>query len=147
MLSNQTLSENSLYGVRAAFEAAQKKANATVATAECGKPLAEARAEVAYAASFVEWFAEEAPRVAGEVKSNVAQDRRLLTVRQPVGVAAAITPWNSPIASDAQKLAPALAAGCAVAQQQQCKVGCENQTLSTEWRGSCGGGRGHGWTV
>ena len=87
---------------------------ATVATAECGKPLSEARAEVAYAASFVEWFAEEAPRVAGEVKSNVAQDRRLLTVRQPVGVAAAITPWNFPLAMITRKVAPAIAAGCPV---------------------------------
>jgi acyl-CoA reductase-like NAD-dependent aldehyde dehydrogenase len=87
---------------------------ATVATAECGKPLAEARAEVAYAASFVEWFAEEAPRVAGELKSNIAQDRRLLTVRQPVGVAAAITPWNFPLAMITRKVAPAIAAGCPV---------------------------------
>jgi len=87
---------------------------AIIATGECGKPLAEARAEVAYAASFIEWFAEEAPRVAGEVKSNIVQDRRLLTVRQPVGVAAAITPWNFPIAMITRKVAPAIAAGCPV---------------------------------
>jgi hypothetical protein len=61
--------------------------------------------------SFVEWFAEEAPRVAGEVKANAGSDRRLLTVRQPVGVCAAITPWNFPVAMIARKVAPAAAAG------------------------------------
>ncbi|KAH8050618.1 succinate-semialdehyde dehydrogenase [Aureococcus anophagefferens] len=85
---------------------------ATLMTAECGKPLAEARGEVAYgASSFVEWFAEEAPRVAGEVKANAGSDRRLLTVRQPVGVCAAITPWNFPVAMITRKVAPAVAAG------------------------------------
>ena len=84
---------------------------ATLMTAECGKPLAEARGEVAYGASFVEWFAEEAPRVAGEVKANAGSDRRLLTVRQPVGVCAAITPWNFPVAMITRKVAPAVAAG------------------------------------
>ncbi|EGB04962.1 hypothetical protein AURANDRAFT_31690 [Aureococcus anophagefferens] len=87
---------------------------ATLMTAECGKPLAEARGEVAYGASFVEWFAEEAPRVAGEVKANAGSDRRLLTVRQPVGVCAAITPWNFPVAMITRKVAPAVAAGCPV---------------------------------
>ena len=61
--------------------------------------------------SFVEWFAEEAPRVAGEVKANAGSDRRLLTVRQPVGVCAAITPWNFPVAMITRKVAPAVAAG------------------------------------
>jgi len=87
---------------------------AVLATAECGKPLAEAKGEAAYAASFVEWFAEEAPRVAGEVKANVASDRRLLTIRTPVGVAAAVTPWNFPLAMITRKVAPAIAAGCPV---------------------------------
>ncbi len=83
-------------------------------TAEQGKPLAEARGEVAYGASFVEWFAEQAKRVNGETlqQSNPAQ--RLLVLRQPIGVCAAITPWNFPLAMITRKVAPALAAGCTV---------------------------------
>ena len=69
-------------------------------TAEQGKPLAEARGEIAYAASFVEWFAEEGKRAYGETIPTVAQDRRLLVLKQPVGVCAAITPWNFPAAMD-----------------------------------------------
>ncbi len=87
---------------------------ARIMTAEQGKPLAEARGEVAYGASFVEWFAEEAKRVNGETlqQSNPAQ--RLLVLRQPIGVCAAITPWNFPLAMITRKVAPALAAGCTV---------------------------------
>jgi succinate-semialdehyde dehydrogenase/glutarate-semialdehyde dehydrogenase len=82
-------------------------------TAEQGKPLAEARGEVTYGASFIEWFAEEAKRVYGEVIPTPVAGRRLLALRQPVGVVAAITPWNFPIAMLTRKAGPALAAGCA----------------------------------
>lgn len=81
---------------------------------EQGKPLAEGRAEVAYAASYVEWFAEEATRANGEVIPAPVAGRRMLALREPVGVVAAITPWNFPAAMIARKLAPALAAGCTV---------------------------------
>jgi succinate-semialdehyde dehydrogenase / glutarate-semialdehyde dehydrogenase len=87
---------------------------AQILTAEQGKPLGEARGEVAYGASFLEWFAEEGRRVYGEVIPTVAADRRLLTLRQPIGVCAAITPWNFPIAMITRKVGPALAAGCTV---------------------------------
>lgn len=85
---------------------------ATIMTAEQGKPLAEAKGEVAYAASFLEWFAEEGKRVYGEIIPTFRADSRLLVLRQPVGVAAAITPWNFPAAMITRKLGPALAAGC-----------------------------------
>ncbi|AKC71603.1 NAD-dependent succinate-semialdehyde dehydrogenase [Pandoraea oxalativorans] len=83
-------------------------------TREQGKPLAEARGEIAYAASFIEWFAEEAKRVDGDVLATPAADKRLVTIKQPVGVCAAITPWNFPAAMITRKVAPALAAGCAI---------------------------------
>jgi succinate-semialdehyde dehydrogenase/glutarate-semialdehyde dehydrogenase len=85
---------------------------AIIMTAEQGKPLAEAKGEVAYAASFLEWFAEEGKRVYGEIIPTFRADSRLLVLRQPVGVAAAITPWNFPAAMITRKLGPALAAGC-----------------------------------
>ena len=85
---------------------------AQLITAECGKPLAEAKGEVAYGASFVEWFAEEGKRAYGECIPTTAGDKRLLTIRQPIGVCAAITPWNFPLAMITRKVAPALAAGC-----------------------------------
>jgi succinate-semialdehyde dehydrogenase / glutarate-semialdehyde dehydrogenase len=87
---------------------------ATIMTTEQGKPLAEARGEVAYAASFVEWFAEEAKRVNGETLPQFDNNRRLMVLRQPIGVCAAITPWNFPLAMFTRKCAPALAAGCSV---------------------------------
>lgn len=87
---------------------------ATILTAEMGKPLAEARAEIAYGASYIEWFAEEAKRVYGDTIPGHSRDKRILVIKQPVGVVAAITPWNFPCAMAARKLAPALAAGCAV---------------------------------
>ncbi|MFM8882699.1 MAG: NAD-dependent succinate-semialdehyde dehydrogenase [Betaproteobacteria bacterium] len=87
---------------------------AQLMTAEQGKPLAEARGEVAYGASFVEWFAEEAKRAYGAVIPSHMSDRKLLTLRQPIGVCAAITPWNFPMAMITRKVAPALAAGCTV---------------------------------
>lgn len=87
---------------------------AVLLTLEQGKPLAESRAEIAYGASFVEWFAEEAKRVYGDVIPAAGPDRRLLVIKQPVGVVSAITPWNFPNAMIARKVAPALAAGCTV---------------------------------
>ncbi|SFU29908.1 NAD-dependent succinate-semialdehyde dehydrogenase [Pseudoduganella namucuonensis] len=85
---------------------------ALIMTAEQGKPLAEARGEVAYAASFIEWFAEEAKRVAGDTLASPWADKRLVVTREPVGVCAAITPWNFPAAMITRKAGPALAAGC-----------------------------------
>lgn len=87
---------------------------ARILTAEQGKPLAEARGEIAYGASFIEWFAEEAKRIYGEVIPAPLNDRRLLVLKQPIGVTAAITPWNFPTAMITRKAAPALAAGCAM---------------------------------
>ncbi len=85
---------------------------ATLMTAEQGKPLAEARGEVLYAASFIEWFAEEGKRVYGDVIPGHQPDKRIFVLRQPVGVVAAITPWNFPAAMITRKAGPALAAGC-----------------------------------
>jgi succinate-semialdehyde dehydrogenase/glutarate-semialdehyde dehydrogenase len=85
---------------------------AVLMTAEQGKPLAEAKGEVAYAASFIEWFAEEARRVYGDVIPGHQADKRLIVLRQPIGVVAAITPWNFPAAMITRKAGPALAAGC-----------------------------------
>lgn len=87
---------------------------ATILTVEQGKPLAEARNEITYGMSFVEWFAEEAKRAYGETIPSPWPDRRLLVLREPVGVCAAITPWNFPSAMITRKIAPALAAGCTV---------------------------------
>lgn len=85
-----------------------------IMTAEQGKPFPEAKGEVAYGASFVEWFAEEAKRVNGETLPQFDNNRRLLVLKQPIGVCAAITPWNFPLAMITRKVAPALAAGCTV---------------------------------
>ncbi len=85
---------------------------ATVMTAEQGKPLAESLGEISYAASFIEWFAEEAKRLYGDVIPGHQADKRILVLRQPIGVVAAITPWNFPAAMITRKAAPALAAGC-----------------------------------
>ncbi len=87
---------------------------AQLITAEGGKPLAEARGEVIYGASFVEWFAEEGKRTYGESIPSPVADKRLLVIKQPIGVCAAITPWNFPLAMITRKVAPALAAGCPV---------------------------------
>jgi succinate-semialdehyde dehydrogenase/glutarate-semialdehyde dehydrogenase len=85
-----------------------------IMTAEQGKPFAEAKGEVIYGASFVEWFAEEAKRVNGETLPQFDNNRRLMVLKQPIGVCAAITPWNFPLAMITRKVAPALAAGCPV---------------------------------
>ena len=87
---------------------------ARIMTAEQGKPLAEARGEVVYGASFLEWFAEEARRIYGETIPSTDGNKRFLVIKQPIGVCAAITPWNFPIAMITRKVAPALAAGCPV---------------------------------
>jgi len=83
-------------------------------TTECGKPLAEAMVEVGYGAAFIEWFAEEGKRAYGETIPSFAAGKRILTIKQPVGTCAAITPWNFPIAMVTRKVAPALAAGCSI---------------------------------
>lgn len=87
---------------------------ATLMTLEQGKPFAEAKGEVAYGASFIDWFADEARRLNGDVIPTFAKDKRVLTIKQPIGVVAAITPWNFPIAMITRKAGPALAAGCAI---------------------------------
>src|SRR5579872_1205613 len=81
-------------------------------TSEQGKPLSESLGEIGYAASFIEWFAEEAKRLYGDVIPGHQADKRILVLRQPIGVVAAITPWNFPAAMITRKAAPALAAGC-----------------------------------
>ncbi|MFG1299714.1 NAD-dependent succinate-semialdehyde dehydrogenase [Xanthobacter sp. V3C-3] len=85
---------------------------AQLMTAEQGKPLAEARGEVSYGASFIEWFAEEGKRIYGDVIPSHGADKRIVVIKQPIGVVAAITPWNFPNAMITRKVAPALAAGC-----------------------------------
>ncbi|MFC2973126.1 aldehyde dehydrogenase family protein, partial [Azotobacter bryophylli] len=85
---------------------------ARLMTLEQGKPLAEAKGEIAYAASFLEWFAEEAKRVYGDTIPGHQSDKRLIVLKQPIGVCAAITPWNFPSAMITRKAGPALAAGC-----------------------------------
>ncbi|MDO9418196.1 NAD-dependent succinate-semialdehyde dehydrogenase [Pararhizobium sp.] len=87
---------------------------AAILTAEMGKPFAEARGEILYAASYVEWYAEEAKRIYGETIPAPGNDRRMLVIKQPVGVVGTITPWNFPAAMIARKVAPALAVGCTV---------------------------------
>lgn len=87
---------------------------ARILTAEQGKPLAEAKGEIAYSASFLEWFGEEAKRMYGDVIPGHAADKRIMVLRQPIGVVAMITPWNFPSAMLARKIGPALAAGCTV---------------------------------
>jgi succinate-semialdehyde dehydrogenase/glutarate-semialdehyde dehydrogenase len=87
---------------------------AQILTAEQGKPLSEAKGEIAFGASFIEWFAEEGKRVYGDTIPSPTGDKRLLVMKQPIGVCAAITPWNFPNAMMARKVAPALAAGCTI---------------------------------
>ncbi len=85
---------------------------AIIMTAEQGKPLAESKGEIAYAASFIEWFAEEGKRVYGDTIPGHAADKRIVVIKEPIGVCAAITPWNFPAAMITRKAGPALAAGC-----------------------------------
>ena len=86
---------------------------AVILTTEMGKPITEARGEIAYGASFIDWFAEEARRICGDIMESPIPDKRFLTFKQPVGVFGAITPWNFPIAMITRKVAPGIAAGCA----------------------------------
>ncbi|MFH7526670.1 NAD-dependent succinate-semialdehyde dehydrogenase [Aeromonas sp. A5] len=104
---------NKLYAWFAAITAHTDEL-ARIMTCEQGKPLAEAKGEVAYGASFIQWFAEEGKRAYGRTIPGFSGDRRLATIKQPVGVVAAITPWNFPIAMITRKAAPALAAGCTI---------------------------------
>ncbi len=87
---------------------------AAILTAEMGKPVGESKGEVLHAAAYVEWYAEEAKRIYGETFPAPANDRRMLVIKQPVGVVGTITPWNFPASMVARKIAPALAAGCAI---------------------------------
>jgi succinate-semialdehyde dehydrogenase/glutarate-semialdehyde dehydrogenase len=87
---------------------------AAIMTAEQGKPLAESKGEIAYAASFIEWFGEQAKRIEGDVLESPARDRRIVVTKEPIGVCAAITPWNFPAAMITRKVGPALAAGCPI---------------------------------
>src|SRR5436309_5472833 len=87
---------------------------AKILTAEQGKPLAEARGEIAYGASFIEWFAEEGKRIYGDTIPGHQADKRIVVLKEPIGVCAAITPWNFPNAMITRKIAPALAAGCTI---------------------------------
>lgn len=104
---------NKLYSWFAAITAHTDEL-ARIMTCEQGKPLAEAKGEVAYGASFIQWFAEEGKRAYGRTIPGFSGDRRLATIKQPVGVVAAITPWNFPIAMITRKAGPALAAGCTI---------------------------------
>jgi succinate-semialdehyde dehydrogenase/glutarate-semialdehyde dehydrogenase len=87
---------------------------ALIMTTEQGKPLTEAKGEVSYGASFIEWFAEEGRRIYGDVIPTPSNDKRIITIKQPIGVVAAITPWNFPVSMITRKISPALAAGCTV---------------------------------
>lgn len=93
---------------------ANREALAELMTLECGKPLAESLGEVAYGASFLEWFAEEAKRVYGDVIPSHAEGKKILVLKQPIGTTAAITPWNFPLAMITRKAGPAIAAGCSM---------------------------------
>ncbi|MBX4998620.1 NAD-dependent succinate-semialdehyde dehydrogenase [Rhizobium lentis] len=93
---------------------ANADALAAILTAEMGKPFAEARSEILYAAAYIEWYAEEAKRIYGETIPAPSQDKRMIIIKQPVGVVGTITPWNFPAAMIARKIAPALAVGCSV---------------------------------
>lgn len=110
---------------------------AQLMTAEQGKPLGEARGEVAYAASFLEWFGEEAKRVDGDVIPAPSSDRRLFALKEPVGVTGGITPWNFPEAMITRKAAPALAAGCpmVVKPAEQTPLSALALAKLAEWAG------------
>ena len=94
---------------------------AGIMTLECGKPLAESKGEVAYGASFIKWFAEEGKRVYGDVIPPHTENRRIIVIKQPIGVVAAMTPWNFPLAMITRKVGPALAAGCTVIIRPTCE--------------------------
>ena len=112
-------------------------------TAEQGKIVAESRGEVGYGASYVEWFAEEAKRVYGDVLPGSTADRRSVVVKQPIGVVGAITPWNFPNAMITRKAAPALAVGCAVVL----KPASRNSAISAGAGRTCRACRLARWTI
>ena len=95
---------------------------ADIMTLECGKPLAESKGEVAYGASFIKWFAEEGKRIYGDVIPPHTENRRIVVIKQPIGVVAAMTPWNFPLAMITRKVGPALAAGCTVIIRPTCEA-------------------------
>ena len=95
---------------------------ADIMTLECGKPLAESKGEVAYGASFIKWFAEEGKRIYGDVIPPHTENRRIIVIKQPIGVVAAMTPWNFPLAMITRKVGPALAAGCTVIIRPTCEA-------------------------
>jgi succinate-semialdehyde dehydrogenase / glutarate-semialdehyde dehydrogenase len=103
---------------------------AAIMTAEQGKPLAEAKGEIAYAAGFMEWFSEEAKRVYGDTIPTYAADKRIVVIKQPVGVCAAITPWNFPSAMITRKAGPALAAGCTMVLKPATATPCSALALA-----------------
>ena len=103
---------------------------ARIMTAEQGKPLAEARGEIAYAAAFVEWFSEEARRIYGDTIPTYSADKRIIVIKQPVGVCAAITPWNFPSAMITRKAGPALAAGCTMVVKPATATPCSALALA-----------------
>ena len=118
---------------------ANQEALAQIMTAEQGKPLAEARGETAFGASFLDWFSEEAKRAYGEVIPTAFSGKRYFTIRQAAGVAAAITPWNFPIAMLARKAAAALAAGCTMvakpaAETPLCALALRNSDTKPDCR-------------
>lgn len=104
---------------------------AIIMTAEQGKPLAESRGEIAYAASFIEWFAEEGKRVYGDTIPQNLSGRRIIVQKEPIGVFAAITPWNFPAAMITRKAGPGWAAGCTGV------IRPASQTPSRRWRSPC----------
>jgi hypothetical protein len=104
-------------------------------TAEQGKPLAEARGEIAYGASFVEWFAEEAKRIYGDTIPGHQVDKRIVVIKEPIGVVASITPWNFPNAMITRKCAPALAAGCPVVIKPASQTPLSATALAEHMRG------------
>ena len=108
---------------------------AQILTAEMGKPLAEARGEIAYGASYIEWFAEEGKRIYGDVVPHSTADKRLLCIKQPVGVVACITPWNFPNAMLTRKIAPALAAGVWTGTRRSSSPTCSSAARPTRRRG------------
>ena len=110
---------------------------AVILTAEMGKPLAEARGEILYGAAYIEWFGEEAKRAYGDIIPGHQADKRIMVIRQPVGVVGAITPWNFPNAMLARKMAPALAAGCSIVSKpaQQTPLSALSMALLAERAG------------
>ena len=136
---------------------AETESLAQLMTTEQGKPLAESRAEVGYGASFIEWFAEEGKRAYGRTIPTTVASKRYLTIKQPIGVVAAIAPWNFPIAMITRKVAPALAAGCTIvvkpaAETPLCALGhrqararrrrAARRAQHRDHQGRCGRGQG-----